>query len=195
MQPQRNNTSLIIAAVIVGCIIIAAALLVVLPRDNVDGTNDGTNDEGVFSHGVREGDHVDYKMTLTSGSTSATGTCRISYSNVTETSMTRTIWMSVNGYTNTTSEVINLNENVWETEGSGSAGSGDSSGTSSTSVIGTETIQTRLGSKECVHTRIVTSNFVEDDWSNSVCILKATITYTSGQQIFMEIFGTNVSDI
>jgi hypothetical protein len=47
--------------------------------------------EGVFAHGVREGDHVDDKMTLTSGSTSATGTCRISYSNVTETSMTRTI--------------------------------------------------------------------------------------------------------
>jgi hypothetical protein len=62
-------------------------------------------------------------------------------------------------------------------------------------MIGTETIQTKLGSKECVHTRIVTSDFVEDDWSNSVCILKATITYTSGQQIIMEISGTNVSGI
>lgn len=196
MQPRRNNIPMIAVAVIIGCIIIAAAILVVFPQGNVDGTNDKSKDDGVFDHGIREGDYVNYKVSMTSGSSSGVGTCRISYSNVTATTMMMTTQIEVNAFKDVSNVNLTLVDGVWKLDDpSASVDSGASGDSISTVVIGNETIQTKFGSRDCIHIRSVVSGLVEDDWYYGGCIMKSMVVYPEGLQMTMEITSTNIGGI
>lgn len=136
--------------------------------------------------GIKNGDYADYKLTYNTGAQAFIGTCRISYSNVTATTMTMIFSITLNGQTTTQSMDIVLRGNTWEMK--------DPNDSDSTfELIGKERIQTALGPKECTHTRSTTSTFVEDDWFTSPgCYLKSIVAYTNGIEMTMEITRTNI---
>ena len=90
--PRNSITPIIIVALIIGCIAIATLALLIVPPANSDDSTDGTTDDVVI---IRDGDYADYKLTVKNGTQSYVGTCRIIYTNVTDTSLTMTVIMAV----------------------------------------------------------------------------------------------------
>jgi len=192
-SPPRNSLPLIVVALIIGCLAIVAASALVTSRGTTAGNEDGDNSvEQQFTHGIREGDYADYKVTVIRDSQTFLGTYHISYSNVTETSMTLTTRSSINGHVNTSSTTLNLHDSAWVENPESIS---PPSGSDSFQVIGTESINTSLGPKECLHTREIESDHVRDDWYWGSCLLKSTFTYDDGDKMTVEISGTNIGGL
>ncbi|MDW5564145.1 MAG: zinc ribbon domain-containing protein [Methanomassiliicoccus sp.] len=186
IKPKNNNIALIVVVIIIGCIIVLAATMIFLMP-----TGTTTGSESIPM--VVNGSYANYKMVVTNDSKSLIGSCTITYSNVTSTSMTMTTSITLNGQTHSESQNVNLVNHVWQVEDTY-----DSSNTDSTTTftnLGEETIQTSLGSRDCYHTRTVTSTYTEDDWSISTCILKSVLTDTNGMTITLTIADTNISGL
>jgi hypothetical protein len=177
---SRDNTAIVAVALIMTYIVIAAGFMVVL-----DGRDASTNVADT-SRGIKEGSCADYKATITNGSWFTFGTCRIAYSNVTDSSYVMTMILAADGKTVTNTTTVTYVGNMWDTQGSYDDGT-------TVSVIGNETVQTDLGTKNATHTRTVSPDHAEDDWYHgSGCILKAEVVYSDGSTLQLVLAGTNI---
>lgn len=188
LRPKRprGNASIIAAAIIIGCAIIAAALL-------LSNGSPLTNAEGDET-GIQNGAWVDYDLTLTSGENSVDGTCRITYSGLTETSGTATFTMNIGSQT--TTQAVKM----WSENGQWYYDLGGSTATVTPVDLGESTIQTAIGKRTVIQYSYTTPDFVEIDWLHETgAVLRSHVTYLTGDlagwQMKMEITGSNIKSI
>lgn len=184
-RPAGSRKGLLIAviAVVLVCAVVAAVFLVTI--DEKKPPADGLGSE----RGIHNGSWAEYQVSVSGKNLFTYGTCRVTYSNVTEHSYVMTMTMTVNGETATETTTIFQKGNVWAPETSCIPGV-------SMTVIGNETTSTHIGIKNTTHVRFVTPEYVEDDWYHSSgCLVGADISYNDGTRLVMTLVGTNIECI
>lgn len=193
IRPPRPRTgrgaALIAFAIVVASIIIFAALQA---GPAATAAPDGPTNRTDAQAGIQDGSYLEYRIAYTDFYKLRTGTCRITFSEVTNVSMKATFEIQELGERRTFVRTVNMTGGYWPI---GSAFFGDSV-PPAPEVVGPEDLPTSLGVVKTTHLNYYTSTYRSEEWAwDGGFPVRIQLMYLNGLQTVMDLVGTNIGGV